>query len=343
MKQPFQKVTKILKKFRETFHRVPFFKKKTEKTLCDSAGIGSTIIRLEQITKRFPGVLANDHINFEVRKGEIHALLGENGAGKTTLMNILYGFSVPDEGRICIKGKPVNLRSCKDAINLGIGMVHQHFMLVQAFTATQNIVLGLESHRGPILDLKDAEKVISELSEKYGLKVNPKDKIWQLGVGEQQRVEIIKALYRGAEVLILDEPTSVLTPSEVKDLFHTLKSMVKVGLTIIFITHKLNEIMAVTDRVTVLRNGKLIATVETSRTSKEELAELMVGRNVQFQLNRSPNTKTEGDPILKLEDVSALNDKGLQAVRDVSISVYAGEILGIAGVAGNGQGNSPRS
>lgn len=297
---------------------------------------GEIIIEMKGITKRFPGVLANDHINFDVRAGEIHALLGENGAGKTTLMNILYGLYQPDEGEIFIRGKKEVIRSPKDAINLGIGMVHQLFMLIPTFTVTENIVLGLRSSRRPFLDLDRAERKIAELSERYGLKVDPKAKIWQLSVGEQQRVEILKALYRGAQVLILDEPTSVLTPPEVKELMLILKRMTREGLAVIpFITHKLPEVMAVSDRVTVLRRGKVMMTIETNRTDERALAEKMVGREVFFKI-RKVKTKSQRT-VIDVKGLRALDDRGLLALKDISFSIREGEILGIAGVAGNGQ------
>jgi len=250
-------------------------------------------------------------------------------------MKILYGLYQPNEGNIYVAGQRVVLRSPRDAINLGIGMVHQHFMLISPLTVTVNVILGVKSSRGLLLDIDKGEKVITELSKKYGLKVDPKAKILQLSVGEQQRVEIIKALYRGADVLILDEPTSVLTPQEVKELFSTLRSMVKEGLTIIFISHKLDEVLAVSDRITVLRDGKMISTLESGNTNKEELAEMMVGRKVIFQLNKPPLKK--GNLLLNVKNLQALNDKGLVALKEVSFSVYEKEILGIAGVAGNGQ------
>ena len=294
---------------------------------------GEVVVQMKGIVKRFPGVLANDHIDFDVRKGEIHALLGENGAGKTTLMNILYGIYRPDEGEIYIRGKKVTLRAPRDAIRLGIGMVHQHFMLVYPHTVAENIVLGLPaSFLFPARDVKDKVK---EFSQKYGLKVDPEAKIWQLSAGEQQRVEIIKALYRGAEVLILDEPTSMLTPGEIKELFSVLRYMAQEGRAIIFITHKLEEVMAISDRVTVLRRGKVVATLNTRETNERELARMMVGREVLFRLQRRPVEK--GEVVLQVEDLHALNDKGLPAVRGVSFQIRRGEILGIAGVAGNGQ------
>ena len=286
------------------------------------------------IVKRFPGVVANDHIDLEVKAGEIHALLGENGAGKTTLMNILYGIYRPDEGEIYVRGRKVTISSPKDAIQLGMGMVHQHFMLVYPHTVAENIALGL-STSSLLFPLREIEKKVAELSQRYGLKVDPKARIWQLSVGEQQRVEIIKALYRGAQILILDEPTSVLTPSETQDLFTILRRMAQEEKAIIFITHKLDEVTAVSDRVTVLREGKVVKTVETPSTDKPNLARMMVGREVIFRLDRKPLTK--GQVILEVRNLNATNDKGLPALKNISLTAREGEILGIAGVAGNGQ------
>jgi len=295
---------------------------------------GEVVVEMRGITKRFPGVLANDHVDFEVRAGEVHALLGENGAGKTTLMNVLYGIYQPDEGEIYVRGRKVKIRSPRDAIKLGIGMVHQHFMLVSPHTVAENIALGLSTAKF-FLPLREVERKISELSKKYGLRVDPKARIWQLSTGEQQRVEILKALYRGANILILDEPTSVLTPGEIKELFATLRRMAEEGRAIVFITHKLDEVMAVSDRVTVLRKGRVVATLETSKTNKRELARLMVGREVLFQLEKSP--ARIGGVVLEVRNLQALNDKGLLALKGVSFKVHEGEIFGIAGVAGNGQ------
>jgi simple sugar transport system ATP-binding protein len=297
---------------------------------------GEIVLEMRGITKQFPGVLANDHINFKIAAGEVHALLGENGAGKTTLMNILYGLYQPDEGQILIRGKPVTIRSPKDAIDLGIGMIHQHFMLVDPLTVTENVVLGLKSSKEPFLELEEAEKRILELSKKYGLKVDPKARIEQLSVGERQRVEIIKALYRGAQILILDEPTAVLTPPEVKELMTLVKKMAKEGLAVIpFITHKLPEVMAVSDKVTVLRQGRVVEYTDTKRTTKVSLAHKMVGRHVHFGVKRKKVKK--GSVILEVKDLEALSDKGVPALKKVSFTIREGEILGIAGVAGNGQ------
>lgn len=296
--------------------------------------IGETVVEMRNITKHFPGVLANDHINFEVKAGEVHALLGENGAGKTTLMNILYGLYQPDEGEIYIKGEKVEIRSPKDAIELGIGMVHQHFMLVDVFSVVENIVLGLKE-LNIVIPVEEVEKQLEEYGERYGLKIDPSAKIWQLSAGEKQRVEIIKALYRGADILILDEPTSILAQSEVKPFFEMLRKMVTEGKSIIFITHKLEEVMAVSDRVTVLRKGKVVGTLKTSETNERELARMMVGREVIFRLEKKPVKR--GKPVLEVVNLRALNDKGVEALKGVSFKVYEGEIFGIAGVAGNGQ------
>jgi len=286
------------------------------------------------ITKRFPGVLANDHINFDVKAGEVHALLGENGAGKTTLMSVLSGLYRADEGEIYIKGQRANLRSPRDAIDLGIGMVHQHFMLVEPHTVAENIALGLKTPRF-FLDTAGTERRITELSKQYGLQVDPRARIWQLSVGEQQRVEILKMLYRGADILILDEPTAVLAPQEVEELFATLRRMAAEGQAVIFISHKLDEVMAISDRVTVLRHGKVVASVKAAETSKEELARMMVGREVLFRVEKKPVEL--GEAVLKVERLRALNDKGLPALKDISFIIREGEILGVAGVAGNGQ------
>jgi simple sugar transport system ATP-binding protein len=290
-------------------------------------------LAMHGIVKRFPGVLANDHISFEARKGEIHALLGENGAGKTTLMNILFGLYHPDEGDIYVQGHLVTIRSPRDAISLGIGMVHQHYRLVDSHTVAENVVLGL---RGSFLFPDRAvRRQLGEFSKRYGLHVDPNAHIWQLSAGEQQRVEIIKALYRGAEILILDEPTSMLTPSEIDELLGVIRRMAAEGHTVIFITHKLDEVFAISDRVTVLRQGRVVATQETTLTDKPALARLMVGREILFRLDKKP--AQAGKTVLQVEHLQALNDRGVLALKGVSFHVSAGEILGIAGVAGNGQ------
>lgn len=293
------------------------------------------VVEMRQITKRFPGVLASDHVDFELRRGEIHALLGENGAGKSTLMNILAGLYSADSGQILVNGKPVKFNSPRDAIQAGIGMVHQHFMLVPTQTVTENILLGLKEPRF-LIKLPEYDKKIAALSEQFGLHVDPGAKIWQLSVGEQQRVELLKMLYRGAEVLIMDEPTAVLAPSEIDGLIKTLRSMVAGGKSVIFISHKLQEVSAIADRVTVLRRGKMTAAgLLTKETSKAEMARQMVGRSVEFTLEKKP--QNPGETVLELSDVACENDKGLPALRGVSFKVRAGEIVGIAGVAGNGQ------
>jgi simple sugar transport system ATP-binding protein len=289
---------------------------------------------MQGIIKRFPGVVANNQVDFSVRKGEIHALLGENGAGKTTLMKILAGLYQPDEGQVWIDGQAVSVRSPRDAIELGIGMVHQHFMLVKSHTVAENIIVGLDVPRF-VLNLRRVERDIARLAEQYHLQVDPRAKIWQLSVGEQQRVEILKALYRGARILVLDEPTAVLTPQEAQDLFHTLRSMASEGHTIVFISHKLGEVMSVADRITVLRRGEVVNTVLTSETDRQDLARMMVGRDVLFRLGKRESRL--GEVVLETGRLTAVNDKGLTALREVSLTVRSGEILGIAGVAGNGQ------
>jgi ABC-type uncharacterized transport system ATPase subunit len=293
------------------------------------------IIEMRGITKHFPGVVANDHIDFDLRACEIHALLGENGSGKTTLMNVLYGLYRPDEGEIRFRNQPVALRSPKDAIDLGIGMVHQQFMLVPPMSVTENIVLGLKSPREPLLDIGQAEGQIADLSKTYKLKVDPKAKVEQLSVGERQRVEIIKALYRGAKVLILDEPTSVLTPQETEDLFKALRSMAEEGLAIIFITHKLPEVMAISDRVTVLRRGKVVATITTQETNPTDLSRKMIGKDVLLSVEKGKAEK--GKVVLEVKNLWALTEEGVPALKNISFSIHEGEILGVAGVAGNGQ------
>jgi ABC-type uncharacterized transport system ATPase subunit len=292
-------------------------------------------VEMHGIVKRFPGVLANDHVDFDLRHGEIHALLGENGAGKSTLMNILAGLYQPDAGTIKVKDKIVNFSSPRDAIQAGIGMVHQHFMLVPTQSVTENILLGLTRPRFR-LNLREYDHEIAELSERFGLKVDPRAKIWQLSVGEQQRVEILKMLYRGTDMLIMDEPTAVLAPQEIEDLFKTLQAMITEGKSIVFISHKLHEVMAIADRVTVLRKGKITAAgLPAEGTTRQELARQMVGRDVVFQLEKKP--ATPGEIVLHVEDVHAENDKGLHALNGISLNVRAGEIVGLAGVAGNGQ------
>ncbi len=287
------------------------------------------------IVQRFPGVLANDHVDFAGRVGEVHALLGENGAGKSTLMNVLAGLYHPEAGEILIHGQHVVLRSPQDAIANGIGMIHQHFMLVPNQTVAENTVLGLNRPRF-FLNLRKIEEQVQALGEQYGLSVNPRAKIWELSVGEQQRVEVLKMLFRGAKVLIMDEPTAVLTPQEVEGLFVTLRDMTKRGHTIVFISHKLDEVVAIADRVTVLRRGKVTAASVSARgVTKAQLANLMVGREVIFKVDKKK--AKPGDVVLEVNRLCCDNDRGLPALREVSFQVQAGEILGLAGVAGNGQ------
>ncbi|MCD6113704.1 MAG: ABC transporter ATP-binding protein [Thermoprotei archaeon] len=293
-------------------------------------------VLMKGIVKQFPGVLALDHVDFEVKAGEIHGLLGENGAGKTTLMSILYGVYKADAGEIYIHGRKVNIRSPKDAIKLGIGMVPQHFKLVMAHTVVENVILGLKEF-GMVLRMKEAEKKIVELASTYGFKINPKAKIWQLSMGERQYVELLKALIRKANILILDEPTTVLTPQETRELFSTLKRMREEGKSIIFISHKLEEVKELCDRVTVLRKGRVVGTVDPKKVSLADLAKMMVGREVLFRIKKEPRKVVSEEPILKVKGLYALSDKGVMAVKNVSLEVYPGEILGIAGIAGSGQ------
>ena len=295
----------------------------------------SNAIEMQGIVKRFPGVLANDRVDFEVRTGEIHALLGENGAGKSTLMNVLAGLYRPEEGTIRVHGRQVDLRSPRDAIDRGIGMVHQHFMLVPSQSVTENILLGLDEPRF-VMNLHRYERRVAELAREFGLSVDPHAKIWQLSVGEQQRVEILKMLYRGTDILILDEPTAVLAPQEIEDLFGILRSMVEEGKSLVFISHKLGEVMAVADRITVLRKGQVTASgLRPTETTAADLARLMVGRKVLFQSEKK--IQDAGEVVLSVDTVCAENDKRLPALRKISFEVRAGEILGLAGVAGNGQ------
>jgi simple sugar transport system ATP-binding protein len=295
------------------------------------------IDRLEMrgITKRFPGVLANNHVDFDVLSGEVHALLGENGAGKSTLMKVLYGLYQPDEGEILLNGETVSIHSPADAINLGIGMIHQHFMLVPTLTVTENVALGLKSSRGIRTDLDKVEARINELADLYGLRVDPDALVWQLSVGQQQRVEILKALYRGAALLILDEPTAVLTPQEVDEFFLTLEQMKKDGHALIFISHKLHEVIQLCNRVTVLRDGHAIGTRTTDGVTKHQLAEMMVGRPLGMQPAKTPMKL--GDVRLSVRNVEAQSDREVPALRGVSFELRGGEIVGLAGVSGNGQ------
>jgi simple sugar transport system ATP-binding protein len=294
------------------------------------------LLELRGISKRFPGVLANDSIDLELNEGEILALLGENGAGKTTLMNVLYGLYTPDEGEILVRGEKVAIQGPNDAIDMGIGMVHQHFMLVPVFTVTENVMLGVESVKnGVFLDRKKASQRIEEISSQFGLEVEPQVMVEDLSVGAQQRVEIIKVLYREAEILIFDEPTAVLTPQEVEDLFKVFHSLVDQGRSLIFITHKLNEVLEIADRITVLRNGAVVGSTTPEEATRASLANMMVGREVLLEVEKEPPQL--GEVVLDVEDLHVRDDRDLVAVDGVSFEVKAGEILGVAGVQGNGQ------
>lgn len=298
-------------------------------TTDDAAGQGAApLVALEGITKRFPGIVANDAVDLELSHGEIHALVGENGAGKSTLMRVLYGLYPPDRGRIAVRGKEVRIGSPRAALALGIGMVHQHFVLVDRFTVTENIVLGAEG--GGVVDFGAAAAAIGELAESYGFRVDANRRVEELSVGEEQRVEILKALYRGVDVLILDEPTAVLTPSETRELFENLQRLRADGKTIVFISHKLDEVLAIADRITVLRGGRVVGRTTPAETNKEQLAEMMVGRRVLFRLEK-PDVAI-GEPVLQVRDLSLA-----ERLHDIDLEVREGEILGVAGVEGNGQ------
>ncbi len=292
-------------------------------------------LELRGITKRFGSLVANHAIDFELKRGEIHALLGENGAGKSTLMNVLYGLHQPDEGEIRLDGEPVRVDSPRRAIGLGIGMVHQHFMLVPVMTVAENLVLGSEPHRGPLLDYASAAARTRELSERFGLSVSPDARVEDLSVGSQQRVEILRALFRGAKVLVLDEPTAVLTAQESQELFKVLRTLAAEGTSVVFISHKLNEVLDVSDRVTVLRRGVRIDTVRTEGSTERSLARLMVGRDVLLRVDKPAHEP--GETLLEVSGLEVTDDRGLPAVRGVSLSVRAGEIVGLAGVDANGQ------
>jgi len=293
------------------------------------------LLQMRHVTKRFPGVLANDDVSFDVLPGEVHTLLGENGAGKSTLMKILFGLYMPDHGDILLRGKPTQITSPTSAIEQRVGMVHQHFMLVPSLTVAENVALGLPSSRGIRTDLDVVSKRILEISEQYGLAVDPGIEIWKMSVGERQRVEIIKALYRDAELLVLDEPTAVLTPQEVDDLFVILRKMTAQGTGIVFISHKLHEVLELSDRITVLRNGRVTGATTPAQTSRQQLAEMMVGREVKLAPDKPPQHL--GGVRLELDNVRVQGDRGTMAVDGVDLSVHAGEIVGIAGVSGNGQ------
>ena len=289
------------------------------------------VVSMQEITKRFPGVIANESVDLDILEGEIHTLLGENGAGKSTLMNILTGIYRADAGRMFIRGRPVHFRSPRDAIAQGIGMVHQHFKLIRTHTVAENIILGLGG-RSVKLDLRDVEARTARLAEQYGLKVDPRAYIWQLSIGEQQRVEILKVLFRGANILILDEPTAVLTPQESRELFETLRAMTAQGHSVVFISHKLDEVMAISHRITVLRGGRVVGTASPRETNPRELSKMMVGKEILFEVLR--RDEAAGETVLEVEDLTALSDRGLPALKGIGFTVSAGEILG---VAGNGQ------
>jgi general nucleoside transport system ATP-binding protein len=294
------------------------------------------VLELRGITKQFPGVLANDHVDFDLRRGEVHALLGENGAGKSTLMSILYGLYHPDEGEILIGGEPVRMSTPKEAIERGVGMVHQHFMLIPVMTVAENIVLAEEPTKaGIVLDVGVARRRVEDIAKQFNFAINPDARIENISVGQQQRVEILKALYRRADILILDEPTAVLTPQEAQELFTILRTLVREGMSIIFISHKLNEVLDIADRITVLRRGRKIETLPAAGATEEGLASLMVGRDVLLRVDKA--AAKPGDPLLAVEDLHVLDDRELPVVRGVSFEVRAGEIVGIAGVDGNGQ------
>jgi len=294
------------------------------------------VLEMRHITKRFPGIVANDDVSFDLVEGEVHALLGENGAGKSTLMNILYGLYHADEGEILIKGRSVRLGSPSASIEAGVGMVHQHFMLIPVMTVAENIVLAEEPTRnGIVFDVHEAERRVQEISDRYGLAVDPSATIEDITVGQQQRVEILKALYREADILVLDEPTAVLTPQEAQELFEVVRSLTARGKSVIFISHKLNEVLDIADRITVLRRGKLIETLPAAGATEASLASLMVGREVLLQVEKTP--ATPGEPLLRVDGLRVHDDRGLEKVRGVTFEVRAGEIVAIAGIDGNGQ------
>lgn len=295
----------------------------------------TVVISMKDIVKKFGDFVANDHINLTVHKGEVHAILGENGAGKSTLMNVLYGLYKPTSGEISVMGKTVNIDGPKHANSLGIGMVHQHFMLVQPYTVTENIILGSEPIKGPVVDLKTARKKVVELSEKYNMQVDPNAKIEDISVGMQQRVEILKVLYRGADILILDEPTASLTPQEIKELMDIIENLVADGKSVILITHKLKEIKAAADYCTIIRQGKYIKTVKVSEVNENELASMMVGRDISFKVEKKE--LTPGDVVLDVKDLHAKDYRGVEILKGLNINIRRGEIVGLAGVDGNGQ------
>ena len=293
------------------------------------------VLEAKGITKRFPGVLANDDVDFDLRRGEVHCVLGENGAGKTTLMNVIFGLYQPDAGELRVDGERVEFHSSADAIARGIGMVHQHFQLVQVFTVAENVILGEETSRGAVLDLDEARRRIADLGTRFGLEVDPDAKIEDLSVGQQQRVELLKALFRDADILILDEPTAVLTPGEVDEFFDIVRSLTDQGKSIVFITHKLREVLAVADRITVLRNGRVVGSVEPREATQESLATLMVGREIILSIDKTP--ADPGDVVLRVHDLTVADERGVLAVSGLGFEVRKGEIFGLAGVEGNGQ------
>lgn len=298
-------------------------------------GIAKTVLEIEGVTKTFPGVIANDDVSLTLNKGEIHCLLGENGAGKSTLMNMVFGLHRPDQGTIRVRGEPVRFEDSGEAIARGIGMVHQHFQLIPVFTVAENIILGNEITKGAFLDLDTARRQIDSLAERYGLAVDPDATVGDLSVGEQQRVELVKALFRDADILILDEPTAVLTPGEVDDFFAVVESLTGQGKSIIFITHKLREVLAVADRITVLRAGRVVGTTTAAGATQQSLANLMVGRDVVFRVEKAE--PDPGAPVIRVQGLRAQDDRGVETVTGLDVEVRAGEIFGIAGVEGNGQ------
>jgi general nucleoside transport system ATP-binding protein len=301
----------------------------------DASGAAELALELRGITKRFGALTANDAVDLQLRRGEIHALLGENGAGKSTLMNVVYGMLTPDEGEVLVNGQVVHIGSPREAMDLGIGMVFQHFMLIPVMSVAENLVLGAEPRKNGLLDLAGAKRRTRELSERYGLKVDPDARVSDVSVGQQQRIEILRALDRGAKILVLDEPTAVLTAQETRELAEVLRGLRDQGTSVVFITHKLHEVLEVADRVTVLRRGKTIGTIDTAGADEASLARMMVGRDVVLRVEKEPGTP--GAPLLELEDVHAIDDRGLPAVDGVSLEVRAGEIVAIAGIDGNGQ------
>jgi simple sugar transport system ATP-binding protein len=298
-------------------------------------GVSEPLLEVRGITKTFPGVVANEDVDLELHKGEIHCLLGENGAGKSTLVNVIFGLYQPDKGKVLLRGEEIEFAGVRQAIEHGIGMVHQHFQLIPVFTVAENVILGNELTRGPFLDLAEARRRIREIGERHGLAVDPDAKIGDLSVGEQQRVELVKALFREADILILDEPTAVLTPGEVDEFFAVVHSLVEQGKSIIFITHKLREVLAVADRITVLRNGRVAGTADPATATQQSLANLMVGREVVFRIEKGE--AVPGDTVLRVHGMSVEDDRGVETVDQLSIDVRSGEIFGIAGVEGNGQ------